>query len=376
MTQKTKSTQTKTRTAKKLTMADLMVELGDKIIVPQRYQTVRGVVTKKTDSALYLNINAKAEGVVSDREFVLAKDFIDTLEVGDEVEATVLDGGSLQSRIPLSLRQSSINSKWEFFKKAMEDKAELEALGLEVNKGGLIVSVEGVRGFVPSSQFGKEWVGKFDNLKGKKFKVRVIEVDADKNRLIFSERHVSEAKELALKDQALEKVKPQDVYEGVVSGVMHFGLFVTAEVPINEEGDLGHIEGLVHISEISWEKVTHPKDYHKVGDRIQVKVLDIDANTGKLNLSIKQLKDDPWLTIEERYQVGDTISGVVSRVENFGVFVNIEPGVDGLMHASKLNPSQTFKKGDKISVVIESISAKERRMSLSPVLTERPVEYR
>ncbi len=370
---KTKLTQAKSA---KLTMADLMAEFEEKIVVPQRYQTVKGVVTKKTDSALYLNINAKAEGVVSDREFVLAKDFIDTLEVGDEVEATVLDDSSLQSRIPLSLRQSSINSKWEFFKKAMEDKTELEALGLEVNKGGLIVSVEGVRGFVPSSQFGKEWVGKFDNLKGKKFKVRVIEVDADKNRLIFSERHVSEAKELALKDQALEKVKPGDVYEGVVSGVMHFGLFVTVEVPINKDGDLGHIEGLVHISEISWEKVTHPKDYHKVGDRIQVKVLDIDANTGKLNLSIKQLKDDPWLTIEERYQVGDTISGVVSRVENFGVFVNIEPGVDGLMHASKLNPSQTFKKSDKISVVIESISAKERRMSLSPVLTERPVEYR
>lgn len=371
-----KTTKSKKTSKKPLTMDDLLAELGDKIVVPKKHQTVKGTVIKKTADALYLNIGAKSEGVVNDREFTLAKDYIDGLKVGDEVEATVMSEEGVQGRVPLSLRQSSANSKWEFFEKAMEEETELEALGLEVNKGGLIVSVEGVRGFVPSSQFGKDLVGKFDTLKGKKFKVRVIEVDPEKNRLIFSERHVSEAKELALKEKALDKVKPGSVYEGVISGVMHFGLFVTVEVPVDSKGTLGHVEGLVHISEISWEKVTHPKDYHKVGERIKVKVLDIDAETGKLNLSIKQLKDDPWLTIDERYKAGDTVTGVVSRVENFGVFVNVEPGVDGLIHASKLNPSQTFKKGDKISVVIESISAKDRRMSLSPVLTERPVEYR
>lgn len=362
--------------AKKLTMEDLLKEVGDQIVVPSKYQTVKGKVLRKTDKELCLDIGAKVEGVVKDREFTLAKDYINDLKAGDEVEATVISDEGEAGRILLSLRQSVNTSKWEFFEKALEEETELEALGLEVNKGGLIVLVEGVRGFVPSSQFGKQWVGKFSNLKGKKFKVRVIEVDPEKNRLIFSERHVSEAKELALKDKALEKVKPSDIYEGVVSGVMHFGLFVTVEVPVDKDGTIGHVEGLVHISEISWEKVNHPKDYHKVGDRIKVKVLDIDANTGKLNLSIKQLKEDPWLTINERYQVGDTISGVVSRIENFGVFVNVEPGVDGLIHASKLNPSQEFKKGDKVSVVIESISAQDRRMSLAPVLTERPVEYR
>jgi ribosomal protein S1 len=366
----------KTKKAKSLTMADLLAEMGDNIVIPKKHQTVKGTVLKREDDALYLDIGAKSEGIVNDREFTLAQDYIETLKPGDQVEVTILADEVERGRVPLSLRRSATNSKWEFFEKAMEDETELEALGLEVNKGGLIASVENIRGFVPSSQFGKNLVGHFDTLKGKKFKVRVIEVDAEKNRLIFSERHVSEAKELALKEKALEQVKPGGIYDGVVSGVMHFGLFVTVEVPVDKKGTLGHVEGLVHISEISWEKVAHPKDYHKVGDRIKVKVLDVDENTGKLNLSIKQLKDDPWLTIDERYQPGTTVTGVVSRVENFGVFINVEPGVDGLIHASKLDSAKTFKKGDKISVNVESVSADQRRMSLSPVLTERPVEYR
>ncbi len=359
-----------------LTMADLLDEMNEHIIVPKRHQTVKGKLIKKTDKALFLDIGAKSEGVVNDREFILAKEYIDKLEIGDEVNATVISEEADKGRVALSLRQTASNSKWEFFEKALKEKTELEALGLEINKGGLIVSVDNIRGFVPSSQFGKNLVGKFESLKDKKFKVRVIEVDAEKNRLIFSERHVSEAKELALRSKALDQVKPEAIYEGVVSGVMHFGLFVTVEVPIGSKKTIGHVEGLVHISEISWEKVTHPKDYHQVGDRIKVKVLDIDEHSGKLNLSIKRLKDDPWLTINERYQSGTTVTGTVSRVENFGVFVNVEPGIDGLIHSSKLDSAQSFKKGDKISVNVENVSAEQRRMSLSPVLTERPVEYR
>jgi ribosomal protein S1 len=152
-------------------------------------------------------------------------------------------------------------------------------------------------------------MGKLPSLKGETFKVKAIEVDREKNRLIFSERHVSEAKELAQKDLAIEAVREGEIYEGVVSGVMHFGLFVTVEVPVKDENgkdSTGYIEGLVHISEISWEKVNHPRDYHKVGDRVKVKVLGIDERTNKLNLSIKQLEEDPWSTLAERYAAGTT----------------------------------------------------------------------
>jgi ribosomal protein S1 len=159
---------------------------------------------------------------------------------------------------------------------------------------------------------------------------------------------------------------------------MPFGLFVTVKVPVSEgeQKETVEIEGLVHISEISWEKVSHPKEYHAVGDTLKVKVLGTDERTGKLNLSIKQLSDDPWQTIEQRYEQGMTIDGKVSRVESFGVFVNVEPGVDGLIHSSKLEPGVELKRGEAVTVHVESVDSKQRRMSLSLVLTEVPMGYK
>jgi ribosomal protein S1 len=207
-------------------------------------------------------------------------------------------------------------------------------------------------------------------------KVKTIEVEQEKNRLIFSEKFVSEEKELALKTAAMNAVKPSEIYEGVVSGVMNFGLFITAEVPVNDKGEIGLVEGLVHISEISWEKVTYPGSYFKLGDRLKVKVLDVDPENEKLNLSIKQLSADPWLTIEERYPVGSVITGTVSRIEQFGVFVNVETGVDGLIHNSKLDSEQKLHKGQQISVNIESIDKDNKRMSLTLITNELPVDYK
>lgn len=206
--------------------------------------------------------------------------------------------------------------------------------------------------------------------------MKTIEVEHEKNRLIFSEKYVSEEKELAQKAAAMKAVKAGDVYEGVVSGVMNFGLFITAEVPVNDKGEIGLVEGLVHISEISWEKVTHPSNYYQLGDRLKVKVIDADPEHEKLNLSIKQLTQDPWLTIEKRYPVGSVVSGVVSRIEQFGIFVNVESGVDGLIHNSKLESDQQLKKGDKISVNIESIDQENKRMSLTLVTNQLPVDYK
>ncbi len=371
---------TETKSSKKgtapQTMEELLASTDYVFVVPQKGATVSGVITDKQKKMLMLDIGAKTEGIVADKEYEVAAEYIEDLEVGQEIEAVVVSAENDQGQVLLSLKRAAQNARWDYFTAAFENGTVLEAKGVDVNKGGLIVVVNGTRGFVPSSQFNKDLVGSFQTLKGKKLDVKAIEVDREKNRLIFSERHVSEAQEIAQKAEALEQVEVGTNYSGVVSGVMHFGLFITVEVPISDSETVGHVEGLDHISEISWEKVTHPKEYHKVGDRVDVKVLGIDEKTGKLNLSIKQLGDDPWKGVEDRYQVGTTVSGTVSRVEPFGVFVNVEAGIDGLIHSSKLEPNHGLKKGEKITVNVESVDSEQRRMSLSLVLTEVPVEYR
>ena len=363
------------KTSAPTTMEELLKQANYTMTIPKRGETVKGKITAKHKKTLLIDIGAKTEGVVSDKEYEMAAEYIAELEVGQEIEAVVSSVENSQGQVSLSLKRAAADARWDFFAEAMKSQEELEAKAIDVNKGGLIVLVNGIRGFVPSSQFGRHLVGNFMQLKGTTIKVKAIEVDRDKNRLIFSERHVSEAGEIEQKEVALASVKAGEIYEGVVSGVMHFGLFVTVEVPV-EKSNVGHVEGLVHISEISWEKVAHPKDYHKVGDKLKVRVLGVDEKTDKLNLSIKQLSDDPWKTIDERYEVGMSVEGTVSRVEPFGAFVNVEPGVDGLIHSSKLDAQTQLTKGDSITVNVESVDSKQRRMGLSLVLTELPIGYK
>ncbi|MBW7955750.1 S1 RNA-binding domain-containing protein [Patescibacteria group bacterium] len=358
------------------TMADLLGNPDFVIRTPKKGETVSGKITDKTRKMLMIDIGGKTEGLVVDKEFDAARDYIDQLNVGDQVEAYILSSENDRGQILLSLKKAAMDTKWDEFTKAMDEGTVVDVKGLEVNKGGLIVVIDGIRGFIPTSQFGKEYVGNLQKLKNRKLSVKVIEVDKEKNRLIFSEKHVSEAAEMAQRAQALTNVKVGEVYEGVVSGVMPFGLFVTVSVPLNGEEAAGHIEGLVHISEMSWEKVNDPHELYKVGQHIEVKVLGVDEAAGKLNLSLKQLGTDPWVDIETRYPVGTTVTGTVSRVVQFGVFVKVEPGVDGLIHTSKLSPDQQFQPGEQVTVVVESVDPAQRRMSLSAVLTEVPMGYK
>ena len=377
-TKKTVKAEAKTKKAKVQTMEELLAANESKIVVPKKGASITGTIVEKNKKNLIVDLGSKTEGIVNDKEFEFAQDFIKDLKEGDEVKAIVISTDNDRGQVILSLKGAASDAKWEYFEEALENETELEAKGIEMNRGGLIVLINGVRGFVPSSQFSRKYMGKTQSLKGETFKVKAIEVDREKNRLIFSERHVSEAKELAQKDLAIQNVHENEIYDGVVSGVMHFGLFVTVEVPVKDEDgkeSIGYVEGLIHISEISWEKVNHPKDYHKVGDRIKVKVLGIDEKTNKLNLSIKQLEEDPWTTIEERYPAGTTFTGKVTRIEPFGAFVNVEKGVDGLVHASKLE-GKDLKVGEELTVNVENIVAEQRRMSLSIIDTDMPIAYK
>ncbi len=407
---------------KQQTMEELLSKHATNLNIPKRGDVVIGKIIDIAKKAIRVDIGAKTEGAVADKEFEAAKEFIVGLKIGDDIEVQVVSSDNDKGQIALSLKKSAVNAKWDLFQELFKKDEAVDVFGLDVNKGGLIVTAHGMRGFVPSSQFGKQYMGNLHQLKSKTFPVKIIEVDQEKNRLIFSERHVSEADQLAQREHALESVEINGVYSGVVSGVMPFGLFVTVEVPVRAttsnktekseeteevaekaetktakksvkkakdsevESDVkkaapknvefGNVEGLVHISEISWEKVSNPKDYHSVGDTIQVKVLGVDEDTGKLNLSLKQMSDDPWKTIAEKYPVGTTFVGTVSRVESFGIFVHAEAGVDGLMHMSKIDANQEYAVADEITVTVENIDPDQRRMSLSPVLTELPVGYK
>jgi ribosomal protein S1 len=369
------------------TMEELIEATGYEIRAPRPGQVVTGMITDVSKKMVLLDIGAKTEGMVVDREYEAARDYIKELAVGDEVSAYVLSPENERGQILLSLKRALIDRKWELFAQYLETGETVEVSGLEVNKGGMIVSTDTVRGFVPSSQFGKEFLGRMEDLLGKNFKVKVIEVDKEKNRLIFSERHVSEAEAIAKKAEALHFVKAGDMYEGVVSGIMPFGAFVGVEVPLTKpvtsnqkpgtgKGEVGKVEGLVHISEIAWEKVNDPNDYFKLGDRVKVKVLGVDTSMGKLNLSVKQLSADPWSTADKKYPSGAKVTGKVSRTAPFGAFVTLEPGVDGLIHISKIPAGSEPKVGDTVDVYVESVDVEQRRMSLGMVLTEVPVGYK
>ncbi|KKS92083.1 MAG: 30S ribosomal protein S1 [Candidatus Collierbacteria bacterium GW2011_GWB1_44_6] len=363
-------------TAGKSVMDKLMEGVGSFPGALKRAQKVEGTVTAISKKMVLIDIGAKTEGVVTGEDLAEAYDVLKELKVGDKVSAYVKFPENDQGQIILTLKQAADENRWYKYKKIMEEEKEVDVTGLEVNKGGMVVKIGDIRGFVPTSQFGEKFLGNMESLLNKTFKVRVIEVDKDQNRLIFSEKLVSDFEALAKKGEALEMVTVGDKFEGTVSGIMPFGVFVTVNVPMKDKEEVAKVEGLIHISEISWEKVEDPNVMFKVGQEVKVQVIGIDKGAGKLNLSIKQMSGDPWSDIETRYAVGTKHSGKAYRIAPYGIFVNFEKGVDGLIHISKKPADKEFKVGDKVEVFVESLDVKARRMSLGVVLTEVPVAYK
>jgi small subunit ribosomal protein S1 len=370
------------------TMEELLKVTGYKLKAPKRGEVMEGLVTEISKKIVLVDIGGKTEGIVVDREYEAARDLIVNLEVGDKIQVFVVSPENERGQILLSLRKAAVDKKWEDYEEYLETGDAVDVRGLEVNKGGLIVAADSLRGFVPSSQFGDAYLGRMEELLNKTFKVKVIEVSQDKNRLIFSEKLVSEADALAKRKQALKWVKVGDIYEGVISGIMPFGAFVTVKIPMKkgkgqkvksetgEDEEVAKMEGLIHISEISWEKVDDPNDYFKLGDKVKVKVLGVEESSGKLNLSVKQITDDPWNKVEKKYPVGAKVKGKITRVAPFGAFVTIEPGIDGLIHISKIPAGEEPKIGSEVEVFVDTVDKEQRRMSLGMVLKEVPVGYK
>lgn len=372
-------------------MEELLRQSKSQVRGWRRGEVTEGIVVEKTRGAIYLDIGGKSEGMVIDREIKAAKDFIKELKVGDKVEAIVTQPENDKGQTLLSLKKASADYLWNQFEEILKTGKTAWVLGKEVNRGGLVVEAKGLQGFIPASQFGNQWIGKIDQLVGCQIEVKPIEINREKKRLIFSEKEISEAELIKELSQVLAKIKVGDIFQGEVTGVMPFGLFVKIEVPQEEKvprvpkaratrgarDSRGiSLEGLVHISEISWQRVENPANFYKVGDEVEIKVLAIEKTTGKLNLSIKQLKQDPWQDIEKKYPIDSKIKGEIIRLAPFGAFVDLEEGIEGLIHISKIPVEKSLKAGDKVDCYIESIDRQGRKMSLGLVLKEKPVGYK
>lgn len=344
----------------------------------ERGSIVKGKIVKITRGEILVDVGGRAEGVVAGREMKLEGEKLDKT-IGDEILVYVIKGENDLGQIELSIRRTGTARKWFDLNKAKEDDAAIKVTVIEANTGGVIVNIGGgLRGFVPTSQLDntriyplggytnkedadKELQTKLAELIGTELEVKVIEIDREKNRVIFSEKMVTAHADLEKRKETLSNVKEGDSLTGEVTGIAPFGLFVNAQ----------GLEGLVHLSEISWDKVVNPADFHKVGDKVKVQIIGILDGGKRIAYSIKRLSEDPWDEIVRNYKIGQKVSGEVTKIVDYGAFVRIDEGLNGLIHISELSdklvrdPSKIVEVGKTYELEIISISKEERHLGLS-----------
>lgn len=348
------------------TMAELIAQVGDVHLALKRGIMCDGVVVSTSAKEVLIDIGKKSFGIIANWELEQVKDYAASLKVGDKVNAQVINPENDMGYVTLSLRKTSNERRWGTLSEKKEKGEDIEVVALESAKGGLLVEWQSLRGFIPATQLDSSHASNPASLISRKLMVKVLEVDPTINRLVLSQKASTLGISPMVLKGKLEKVKPDQNLKGAVSGIAPFGLFV----------DVDGLEGLVHISEIAWEKVESPSQFYKIGDKVDVVVLDVNLGEGKLNLSIKRLTPDPWKNITDRYSPDTTVSGKVVRLAPYGVFVSIEMGVEGLIHISKIPAGNEPKVGDAIECIVENVDATKRKISLTLVPQEKPVGYR
>lgn len=354
------------------TMAELLSKTSASIKGFTRGQRIQAKLVEIGPKYAIFDVGGKSEGLLFDSYYAEARDLVSTLKPGQSVEATVIEPETADGSVLLSLRQAAQGMFWDNLEKAMQDDEAVNVIVRSASTRGLGVEIDGVSAFIPYSQIGKKQIVNLDNLVGKRIKAKVLELDRSKRRVLLSEKAVSEEKEIRQTQEALTHVKEGVVYEGIVTEVTSFGAFI--KIIIESETGMTPVEGLVHVSELSWQKVKDPSDFVAEGDSVKVKVL--GTTSGKLALSVKQAQDDPWTKVSETYKVDQQLTGKVIRHSDFGTFVELEPGLEGLIHITKIPPATKLTSGQDLEVYIEEIDAENRKISLGLVLTAKPVGYK
>jgi len=323
---------------------------------------VTGKVVRIDKDEVLVDIGYKSEGVIPSHELSIRKsvDASEEVELGEEVDALVLTKEDQDGRLILSKKRARFEKAWRRIEGAAESGEPVEGTVIEVVKGGLIIDL-GVRGFLPASLVDIRRVQNLDDFLGQKIECKVIELNRSRNNVVLSRRAVLEEERKEVRQQILDRLQPGQVVEGAISNIVDFGAFV----------DLDGIDGLIHISELSWSHVNHPSEILNIGDVVPVKVLDIDRDRQRISLGLKQTQEDPWQRVMDTYSVGDVLEGKVTKVVSFGAFVEILDGVEGLVHISELaqhhveNPREVVSQGDSVKAKIIEVDAERRRLSLS-----------
>jgi small subunit ribosomal protein S1 len=338
---------------------------------------VTGHVVRIDNDEVLVDIGYKSEGVIPVGELSIRKavDPSDEVSLGEEVDALVLTKEDQDGRLILSKKRARFEKAWRRIEAAAESGEPVEGGVIEVVKGGLIIDL-GVRGFLPASLVDIRRVPNLDEYMGQTIECKVIELNRSRNNVVLSRRAVLEEQRKEDRERILDRLQPGQIVEGTISNIVDFGAFV----------DLEGIDGLIHISELSWSHVNHPSEILSIGDTVSVKVLDIDRQRQRISLGLKQTQEDPWQRVVDTYNIGDELEGNVTKVVTFGAFVEILDGVEGLVHISELaqhhvdNPREIIQPGDPVRVKILEIDSERRRLSLSikrvegQVLPVRPIE--
>jgi len=355
-------------------MEELLAMTGYRLQGVRKGDVIEGTVRRVSHKEITVDIGRKTECVVIDRELETYKEVLMALKAGDRVTAQVIVEENDRGNPVVSLRRNIFEKRWSELSQKQKNGETVEVLFKEPVRGGILVDYGGIRGYIPQSQLDSELSKQIDKLTGRRTTAKVVEVDQATNRLVFSQRQAVEGEALARQKEILSLVTVGESVQSTITGVVPFGAF--AKFTVSKDGETHDVEGLIHISEIAWEKVDDPNSYLKAGDTIKVKVVGVDEKTGKLTLSLKQLLPDPWENVLDMFEKDSVVKGKVSRVTPFGVFVTLSPGIEGLIHISKLAPGQEPKSGEEITCTIEDIKPDLRKVSLSMTLTEKPVGYR
>ncbi len=360
-------------------MEALLAESNTPINI-KRGDVVDGVIVRIDQDEILVDIGLKSEGVLSTKELPAAGDWsFDNLHLNDKVLVYIIQPETPDGHALLSLKRANAERQWRIAEEQYKNNELLKARVIDYNKGGLIVDVSGIRGFVPISQIlnlkreevasggeNQETAAKLQSMKDKELQLKIIEINRARNRLILSERLAVQEWRQRRREELLDELKPGEVRRGVVSNLANFGAFI----------DLGGADGLVHISQLAWSRVNHPSEVLKVGQEVEVQVLSVDKEKKKIALSIKRAEVDPWTTVEQRYTPGQVVTGTITKIAPFGAFARIEDGIEGLIHLSELTPGMDPKtnlhEGQQLQLRILRIDAERRRLGLSLRQAEEP----